>query len=254
MIRQTVPLVLLPALLGLPGCRRQESTPPPVPAVEEVPAPVAQNPVLTATVYRLEGGKSIRTSPAGYTFRTGEKIRVGVTAPQAGYFYIAARGSSGSLTVLFPNRSTRGGSNRIEAGEEVIVPAQGSFEFSGPSGEEVIYAVYSTQPTSDVLTSLQAVLATGGAGTQGSGAGPGSAPVQEPQGAASSPQGSASQSVLNQLNSRGRDFVLPSAGAPQPATPDQTAVSSQQQQSAQDPVVPVGPSGVTVGILRLRHG
>lgn len=59
----------------------------------------------------------------------GERIRITVESPDAGYLYVINRerytdGTAGDSFLIFPTLRTRGGHNRVEAGRLIEVPAQ----------------------------------------------------------------------------------------------------------------------------------
>jgi len=59
----------------------------------------------------------------------GERVRLSVESPRAGYLYVVDReqyadGSLGDAYLIFPTRSTRGGDNRVVPGRLIDIPAQ----------------------------------------------------------------------------------------------------------------------------------
>jgi hypothetical protein len=63
------------------------------------------------------------------SFNKGDKVRVSIESPRMGYLYIVDRelrkdGTLGDPYLIFPTLRTRGGDNRVGAGNVVEVPAQ----------------------------------------------------------------------------------------------------------------------------------
>jgi hypothetical protein len=59
----------------------------------------------------------------------GERVRLSVESPRAGYLYVVDReqyadGSLGDAYLIFPTRNTRGGDNRVMPGRLIDIPAQ----------------------------------------------------------------------------------------------------------------------------------
>ena len=62
-------------------------------------------------------------------FKMGEKVRISIESPRAGYLYIIDRelrkdDTVGEPYLIFPTLNTRGGDNYVSAGKVVEVPAQ----------------------------------------------------------------------------------------------------------------------------------
>jgi hypothetical protein len=61
--------------------------------------------------------------------KVGERVRVSVESPRAGYLYVVDReqyadGSLGDAYLIFPTRRTRGGDNKVRPGKLIDIPAQ----------------------------------------------------------------------------------------------------------------------------------
>jgi hypothetical protein len=95
-------------------------------------------------------GDIVKTVPQKTVFKTGNILRFRVTSQIAGYLYIVDKGTTGETESLYPALDTPEGSNRIEPGQSMVVPANGDgwFEVSGPSGFDVIYILVSATPIS----------------------------------------------------------------------------------------------------------
>lgn len=81
-----------------------------------------------------EGGGTTWWTPertrAGTLFKIGERVRLSVESPRAGYLYVIDReqyadGTLGEPFVIFPTLQARGGNNRVSAGVLIEIPDQG---------------------------------------------------------------------------------------------------------------------------------
>lgn len=66
---------------------------------------------------------------AGTPLSAGDRVRIGIESPTAGYLYVIdreqyANGSLGTPMLIFPTTGTRGGDNRVEAGRLIEIPSQ----------------------------------------------------------------------------------------------------------------------------------
>jgi hypothetical protein len=96
---------------------------------------------IEITLERLED-KTWRPVEPGLVFDTGDRVRFRFRANFDGYLYVMDQATSGNYETLFPREDT-GEQNRVEAGQEYVVPAttQGSFRITGPPGYDVLYWV-----------------------------------------------------------------------------------------------------------------
>lgn len=67
---------------------------------------------------------------AGTLFKIGERVRISIESPRAGYLYVIDReqyadGTLGDPFVIFPTLQARGGDNRVSAGMLIEIPDQG---------------------------------------------------------------------------------------------------------------------------------
>jgi hypothetical protein len=105
------------------------------------------------------------------SYRVGDAITVHFQTSQDGYLTLVNVGSSGKITILFPNRFS--GGQEVKAGKVYRIPApEDSYELAlaGPPGTELIYALRTAKPmkfsesdfsrTSEIFRSV-----TDGAGT-----------------------------------------------------------------------------------------
>lgn len=81
----------------------------------------------------MENSKSTHWTPerieADTPLNIGERVRLSVESPRAGYLYVVDReqyadGSLGDAYLIFPTRSTRGGDNKVMPGKLIDIPAQ----------------------------------------------------------------------------------------------------------------------------------
>jgi hypothetical protein len=86
-----------------------------------------------ARVLVMENAQSAEWTPqrieADTPLQVGERVRISVESPRAGYLYVIDReqyadGSLGDAYLIFPTTRTRGGDNRVGPGKLVDIPAQ----------------------------------------------------------------------------------------------------------------------------------
>jgi len=100
-------------------------------------------------------GKEEAVSPET-TFYSGEAVKLHIQADQNGFLYILSRGSSGKVSMLYPDREIRGGNNRIVKGQEVRIPTgDGWFKFNKDPGTEMIYLVFAENKTEKFISELE---------------------------------------------------------------------------------------------------
>lgn len=144
-----------------PGPRRTGGPRRRSPASARLPKYIRKTPALTAslqsdlstmevgvTIWRLKPGvagdggarvlvqenaQSSQWTPqrieADTPLRVGERVRITIESPSAGYLYVIDReqyadGSLGDAYLIFPTLRTRGGDNRVRPGRLVDIPAQ----------------------------------------------------------------------------------------------------------------------------------
>jgi hypothetical protein len=119
--------------IRLPGGRK----PPPV-SSEELGVTVwrlrpSQSSDTGARVLVLDGLKQAEWTPerieADTPLKIGDRVRLTVESPRAGFLYIIDRelyadGSLGEPMMIFPTTRTRGGDNRVAPGKLIDIPAQ----------------------------------------------------------------------------------------------------------------------------------
>ena len=98
-----------------------------------------------ARVLVLDGLKQTQYTPerieASTPLNVGDRVRITVESPRAGFLYIIDReqyadGSFGEPVLIFPTLQTRGGDNRVMPGKLIDIPAQ-----------EDQYSYFTAQPT-----------------------------------------------------------------------------------------------------------
>ena len=86
-----------------------------------------------ARVLVQESAQSSQWTPqrieADTSLRVGERVRITIESPRAGYLYVIDReqyadGTLGDAYLIFPTLRTRGGDNRVRPGRLVDIPAQ----------------------------------------------------------------------------------------------------------------------------------
>jgi hypothetical protein len=86
-----------------------------------------------ARVLVMEGSQSSQLTPerveADQILWLGDRVRISVESPRAGYLYVIdreqyANGTLGEPMLIFPTTRTRGGDNRVSAGVLIDIPAQ----------------------------------------------------------------------------------------------------------------------------------
>ncbi|NJD20528.1 MAG: DUF4384 domain-containing protein [Gemmatimonadetes bacterium] len=91
------------------------------------------------------GGGSVEVETLGGPHRIGEEIRFRIRTPRAGFLTLLDLGTSGAVTVLYPNPFDELG--RIEAGRWVEVPGPGAMlTVEGPAGEGAVRALVTDRP------------------------------------------------------------------------------------------------------------
>lgn len=92
---------------------------------------------MEITLEKLDGKRWTQIDP-GQVLEKGERVRFRFRANFDGYLYVTNQSTSGTNTLLFPREDT-GSENRVEAGEEYLVPAtMGAFRVDGPAGHDVV--------------------------------------------------------------------------------------------------------------------
>jgi serine/threonine protein kinase len=105
-------------------------------------APVAISKMKVSLIRRDKRGNDEQVSPET-TFYNGDSVKIHIQADQNGFLYIMSRGSSGKVSMLYPDRRLQGGNNQIVKGGVVSIPTVGGwFTFNRTPGPETIYVVF----------------------------------------------------------------------------------------------------------------
>ena len=92
---------------------------------------------MEITLERLESN-SWKVIEPGLVLDKNDKVRFRFKANFQGYLYVTNNSTSATSTLLFPRADT-GGTNRILANKEYMVPAtKGAFRVDGPEGYDVV--------------------------------------------------------------------------------------------------------------------
>jgi uncharacterized protein DUF4384 len=78
-------------------------------------------------------------------YKVGDTVKVGFEAPRDGYVTLVNVGTSGRITILYPNAYAP--DHAVKAGRTYSVPAPGDpyeLTLGGPEGVELVYAVFTT--------------------------------------------------------------------------------------------------------------
>jgi serine/threonine-protein kinase len=88
---------------------------------------------------------------AATTFHSGDQVKLSFESNIAGYLYVAAQGSSGTWSVLFPSPQINGGRNQIAPLQEYDVPSDdGWWRFDEKVGTETLFVFLSREPLSQL--------------------------------------------------------------------------------------------------------
>ena len=82
------------------------------------------------------------------SYKIGETLRVNFQSNRDGYATLVNVGTSGKITILYPNAFSP--NHAVKAGQTYSVPGAGDpYELSlgGPEGVELVYALFTTEPT-----------------------------------------------------------------------------------------------------------
>jgi serine/threonine protein kinase len=108
-----------------------------------------------ALIRRDKRGKEEVVSPET-RFYNGDGVRIRIQADQNGFLYILSRGSSGKVSMLYPDRRIQGGNNQIVKEQVVSIPtARGWYTFNNAPGTEMIYLVFAENKTEGFIRDLE---------------------------------------------------------------------------------------------------
>jgi hypothetical protein len=124
-------------------------------ATETAPRPtIAESAIeYTILVQRFRDGRPYRAPfalPGPMLFAVDDRIRLAVSSPRAGFLYVLNEGPAPdkgppSYNLLFPSTSTRAGSARLPASEEIQIPGETWLVFDEEQGTEKLWLVWATR-------------------------------------------------------------------------------------------------------------
>jgi len=123
-----------------------------------VPSPTTPVPVskMKVSLFRQDKRGKVEAVSLETTFYSGEAMRFGIQADQDGFLYILSQGSSGKVSMLYPDRRIQGGNNRIVKGQGVNIPTGGGwYTFDKDPGTETFYLVFAENKTEGFITELE---------------------------------------------------------------------------------------------------
>jgi Domain of unknown function (DUF4384) len=112
-------------------------------AAGDAPGAVATSPGTPVD----DDGVSIKLWASQPRYRIGERVTLGFETNRDAYVTLVDVGTSGEVTILFPNRFS--GSHGVKAGKRYSVPEAGDsyeLEVGGPPGVELVYALVTLKP------------------------------------------------------------------------------------------------------------
>lgn len=110
---------------------------------------------LSYSIELLRDGQTYKVSNK-YPFKSGDSIKFHLKPNIDGYAYVVMeRGSSGKQAVLFPNPKAPG--NRVSAGKDIVLPANGVLTFDNKKGTEKLklYVSRKEMANEDLLSTPQ---------------------------------------------------------------------------------------------------
>jgi serine/threonine protein kinase len=154
-----LPGILLVALLTLLlYFKPWKSNSEPVTGAGPTDSPTTSAPISkmkVSLIRRDKRGNEEAISPQT-TFYSGDGVRIRIQSDQNGFLYILTRGSSGKITMLYPDRRFQGGNNQIVKEQVVSIPTErGWFTFNSAPGTEMIYLVFTENKTERFISELE---------------------------------------------------------------------------------------------------
>jgi Domain of unknown function (DUF4384) len=134
------------------GAAKDATNLPPSPT----PATPAATPATPATPASEDDAVTIKLWANQAQYRVGDRIALGFTTNRDAYVTLVNVGTSGEVTILFPNRFS--GSHGVKGGRTYSVPeATDNYELAakGPPGAELVYALATLKPVIFLPTDFQ---------------------------------------------------------------------------------------------------
>jgi serine/threonine protein kinase len=104
--------------------------------------PIAISKMKVSLIRRDRRGNDEPVSPET-TFYNGDGVKLRIQADRDGFLYILSQGSSGRVSMLYPDRRIQGGKYRIVKGEVISIPTAGGWiTFNETPGVEMVYMIF----------------------------------------------------------------------------------------------------------------
>ena len=107
-------------------------------------APESAGTGLRLQLRKMQGGKWMPVDPAS-VFRSGDQIRLDLESNRQAHLYVAAQGSDGRWSVLFPSTGTLETASRVFPNRAVFLEAQ----FDNRPGKETLHIALLAEPQID---------------------------------------------------------------------------------------------------------
>jgi serine/threonine protein kinase len=127
-------------------------------STSDSPGPSAPIAFSTINVSLVRRGKAGMEEPVALNtaFYSGEGVRVSIQTEQNGFLYILLLGSSGKVSMLYPDPRISSGNNQIDKGKKVNIPTNTDwFKFDKNPGVETIYLVFAENKTEGIINELE---------------------------------------------------------------------------------------------------
>ncbi|MCI0424189.1 MAG: DUF4384 domain-containing protein, partial [Acidobacteria bacterium] len=135
----------------------------PAPTPSPTASPAAPPLTMAVSFVRQDKSRKEGAVPLNTTFHDGEGVKVSIRAAQKGYLYILQQGSSGRVSVLYPDPRISGGRNQIAAGQRITIPSSnGWFRFDKNPGTETVYFLYAENRTEGLMNGIKEAAASNG--------------------------------------------------------------------------------------------
>jgi hypothetical protein len=111
--------------------------------------------IYSITVQKFRSGKPFEKpfQLAGeINFERDYQVRLNVRSPEVGYLYVLNESPSGQnpLQILFPSRTSNGGSALVGENHEMQIPEKSWFMFDPEQGTETVWLVWSRAPIAEI--------------------------------------------------------------------------------------------------------
>jgi serine/threonine protein kinase len=111
---------------------------------------------MKVSLIRLNKLRKEESVPMETTFYSNESVKIHIQADRKGFLYILSRGSSGKVSMFYPNRRIQSGNNSIIGGESLSIPTDGGWlTFNKTPGTEMIYLVFAENKTERFITEFE---------------------------------------------------------------------------------------------------